>query len=934
MREALSAPRVPAPVDLASRLTERLGEGALLLLLLLAPLPFGAVQKGATCVLVAWAAALAWIVLPARDSADSPLATRRWIAALLVAAGYGVFQAIPLPRAVAASLSPAAARLYDAVPGLTPAASFPLSLRAAASLELAGRIIAYAAVFAVAAALAARGRGAGRRILTAVFAVGLFQALYGGYEYLTGHQHIFGYAKRFYTDAATGTYINQNHYAGALELALLCGLGLFLASIRGSSGGPRRPAGWRTRVVAFFEGHGPRALAIGGALALVALGLVFSYSRMGLAAASAAGVGVVLIDLKRSTGRGRWAAILLLAAAGLLAASLAGWNRIASDLSRQMTPISWEEGRLLVWRDSVSIVRDHPLTGAGLGTFRDVYPAYRSPGIVTYYDHAHNDWIELAVETGAAGSLLALAILALYAASVGGGLARLRGPEFPVLLGAAGALVALLLHEITDFNLQIPANAVLFAATGGALLGMLRCADRATGRVVSFRASGPREDRPRFSRGRIVGVALAGAATLAAAGAWHEYEGQRLLGDEMSIEGTGAPPEESDRTSRGGEAMERRMRRLERASELGTAGPEARAAIADLLVDRSAAKTVADEGMGGGARAAGEDLRSALAEVQRALRASPTETDAWHAGYRVAQAASQIGALEDAHTGGSSAEELARRFAEGAVRCDPHGGRSRHRLASLMLATGVRDEARKGFCAASLDPFEDARALATEMLDGGYDPVEIASCFPIRYETLAALAQLFTERRLPEDAERAWLRAAKLDPSGGTTAWVKLSNLASSEGRTADALAYADRALAHFGDANPALRAGILYAAAMARRASGDSRGAIDAAERAIVEDPNQLFLYHLAATLRSERGDTAEAIKLWKRLLEEHGQDLYVIENRALFHRSIGTAYERLGLTEPASDQYRQALEASPGDTVARKGLERIRAGGHVTIR
>src|SRR4029434_2878311 len=155
----------------------------------------------------------------------------------------------------------------------------------------------------------------------------------------------------------------------------------------------------------------------------------------------------------------------------------------------------------------------------------------------------------------------------------------------------------------------------------------------------------------------------------------------------------------------------------------------------------------------------------------------------------------------------------------------------------------------------------------------------------------------------------AWLRAAKLDPSGGTTAWVKLSNLASSEGRTADALAYADRALAHVGDATPALRAGILYAAAMARRASGDSRGAIDAAERAIVEDPNQLFLYHLAATLRSERGDTAEAIKLWKRLLEEHGQDLYVIENRALFHRSIGTAYERLGLTEPASDQYRQAL-------------------------
>src|SRR5262245_19666153 len=294
MREASSAPRTSADRGLASRFAERLGEGGLILLLLLAPLPFGAVQKGATFVLVAWAATLAWIVLPARDSADSPLATRRWTVVVALAAAFGVLQAIPLPRAAAAALSPAAVRLYDAVPGLSSARALPLSLHAAASLVLAGRLTAYAAVFAVAAALAARGRGAGRRILTAIFAVGLFQALYGGYEYLTGHQHIFGYAKRYYTDAATGTYINQNHYAGPLEMALLCGLGLFLASVRGPSGGSRRPPGWRARAVALFEGDGPRAFAVGGALALCALGLVFSYSRMGLAAASAAGTGVVL----------------------------------------------------------------------------------------------------------------------------------------------------------------------------------------------------------------------------------------------------------------------------------------------------------------------------------------------------------------------------------------------------------------------------------------------------------------------------------------------------------------------------------------------------------------------------------------------------------------------------------------------------------------
>src|SRR5262245_48914873 len=267
----------PAKQSALSRLAERSGEWLLILLLLLAPLPFGSVQKAASFVLVAWAAVLAWIVLPARETAFSPLARRRWTAGIATVLGFGLLQAVPLPRSLAEILSPAAVRAYDTIPGGAPAPRLPLSLHAAATLELTGRLAAYAAVFAVAAALAARGRGAGRRVLMAVFGAGLFQALYGSYEYLTGHQHLFGYAKRFYTDSATGTYINQNHYAGALELSVLCGLGIYLASVRGASPEQRRFRSRRARIVALFEGRGLRAMAFGIALALCALGLVFSY---------------------------------------------------------------------------------------------------------------------------------------------------------------------------------------------------------------------------------------------------------------------------------------------------------------------------------------------------------------------------------------------------------------------------------------------------------------------------------------------------------------------------------------------------------------------------------------------------------------------------------------------------------------------------------
>ncbi len=39
-------------------------------------------------------------------------------------------------------------------------------------------------------------------------------------QYLTGWQQIASYKKVVYTMVATGTYINPNHFAGLLEMAL------------------------------------------------------------------------------------------------------------------------------------------------------------------------------------------------------------------------------------------------------------------------------------------------------------------------------------------------------------------------------------------------------------------------------------------------------------------------------------------------------------------------------------------------------------------------------------------------------------------------------------------------------------------------------------------------------------------------------------------
>jgi tetratricopeptide (TPR) repeat protein len=188
-------------------------------------------------------------------------------------------------------------------------------------------------------------------------------------------------------------------------------------------------------------------------------------------------------------------------------------------------------------------------------------------------------------------------------------------------------------------------------------------------------------------------------------------------------------------------------------------------------------------------------------------------------------------------------------------------------------------------------------------------------CLPDRYDARVSLAELFTTARLREDA------GAHGSAAGSTLQGARRLDRLEPAARKgpADALAYAGARSGRRGAARARRSSPPRW-----RRAAGSTPAAIDCRALSLKEDPDQLFLYNFVATLRNERGDTAEAIKLWKGLIENHAQDLYVIENRALFHRSLGEAYERLGLNDPAADQYRQALEASPADNAARKGLAR----------
>jgi O-antigen ligase len=83
-------------------------------------------------------------------------------------------------------------------------------------------------------------------------------------------------------------------------------------------------------------------------------------------------------------------------------------------------------------------------------------------------DHAHNDYLEFASETGLIGFvLLFVPIFYLLVRMIISFLRDHRRYRSAILLGCIGSTLALLTHSLTDFNLQVPANAMIFAAILG-----------------------------------------------------------------------------------------------------------------------------------------------------------------------------------------------------------------------------------------------------------------------------------------------------------------------------------------------------------------------------------------------------------------------------------------------------------------------------------
>lgn len=207
------------------------------------------------------------------------------------------------------------------------------------------------------------------------------------------------------------------------------------------------------------------------AAAILLLAIVFSFSRMGMIS-TLASVGmltaVVWIGEKRSPIPATL--ILLLIAGGIAAAVWVGVGPVVEHFEQlsQNEPLAGGEGRVALWRDTLALIRQHPWTGVGFGCFEQAFTRVQSVQLTYVADHAHNDYLEAAAELGIPGAAILFGVFFWLAARTLQAALRARSSLARSLaLGSFGGEGALLIHSIADFNLHIPANALVFAVVFG-----------------------------------------------------------------------------------------------------------------------------------------------------------------------------------------------------------------------------------------------------------------------------------------------------------------------------------------------------------------------------------------------------------------------------------------------------------------------------------
>ncbi len=298
-----------------------------------------------------------------------------------------------------------------------------------------------------------------------------------------GGEQIYGFWTPQSADAHPfGPFVNPNHFAGWMLMAIPLGFGYFIGLVDRAAATVKRS--WHARLIWISTPAGSGLVAVGIALSLMTMSVLFSLSRSGIASLAVALLSLTWWAVRKVGGRpiiAAYAAALVMVCVGW-----AGTDRLASrfdELHRDGLG-----GRAAVWRDGWTVARSFPIAGTGLNTFGEAMLFFQTSDRAEHFAEAHDDYLQLAAEGGllVCGAALLLLVLVVretrrrFRARAGDAVAYwIRG-------GAVTGLVAIALQEISDFSLQMPGNAALCCVLVGIAIQRPRNERRARSRSLKL----------------------------------------------------------------------------------------------------------------------------------------------------------------------------------------------------------------------------------------------------------------------------------------------------------------------------------------------------------------------------------------------------------------------------------------------------------------
>lgn len=446
-----------SPKSKHDTITNRLDKSLFVLLLLLLiwlPLPLGSNRPWAWGImqLASYTLMAGCLVRYWHDLVAKLVDYRGPVTLFAIFTTWTIVQTLSLPEGLIKWLSPLSHHYFSQADADT----FSLSVDPAQTQIAFYKSLAYFCLFVVCLLLINSAQRV-KQVMLCMFTAGVFQAVYGSIEVLSGWQHSLVFSLPI-GKAASGSFVYKNHYANFLLLSAAMGIGYLISSMSNANSMGRREQ-VRSMLNAMFNGK----VLVRVAIAMIVIGLVLSRSRMGNTAffAALALSGTLGLLLIRQKSRGLVILLVSMLLIDLLIVS--SWFGLQEVGTRLMSTTLSEEVRLSVWQAASPLLDQVAMLGSGGGSFYTVFSLYQSENIFAFYDHAHNDYLQFTLEYGLLATS-ALAVLVTY--SLLRATHAMARRQHPVMCGVAFAsqmaIMGTLIHMSTDFPLQSPANAVYF----------------------------------------------------------------------------------------------------------------------------------------------------------------------------------------------------------------------------------------------------------------------------------------------------------------------------------------------------------------------------------------------------------------------------------------------------------------------------------------